>query len=116
MPLSELPDDGPEFPAGVQKVSLKRVDVDHSTKRVDVTLLEDEERKYEVPPLKESTAEKPTATCSASGLIKDSTVLEVTPIDENEGWICENYQEDYEVGKYASWSAAWIYLPVLGGS
>lgn len=108
MPLSSLPGGGPTLPGGAQKVSLKSMDVAGTTQKVDVTVLADEERKYDCPPLKDDPATTPTASCSASGLLEDAGP-EVTPIATTTGWICEEAEISYEVGQYAKWSASWSY-------
>lgn len=109
MALSSLPSGGPSLPAGAQKVSLKEIDSSATTKNVDVTVLADNERKYASPPLKDKT-NGATASCSASGLLKGGEPG-VTPITVKSGWICSDCEVTYEVGKYATWSANYTYIP-----
>lgn len=111
MPLSTIPASGPTIPAGAQKVSLKQIDTSSTTKNVDVTVLGDTQRQYASPPLKDGGADTPTATCSASGLMKSSTTLATSASNVTSGWILEDYEKVYEAGKYATWSANWSYLP-----
>lgn len=120
MPLSSLPSGGPTIPAGAQKVSLKEIDTTTTpaTEYVDVTTLEDSERMYAAPPLKEPAggASNVTASCSASGVQKgylpepdpvqldqDGNVIQPT------GWVCEDTEVTYEAGKHVTWSANWNY-------
>ena len=111
MPLSGLPTDGPTIPAGATRVSLKSMDLSTEASFEDVTDLSSTEREYAESPLVEPTeGGKATATCSASGLLKASAP-QPTPIETTEGWICEDTEIVYEVGKYAAWSANWSYYP-----
>lgn len=110
MALSTLPTGGPTIPPGAQKVSLKNIDVSSTTTKVDVTVLTDSERKYADPPLKDGGASAATATCSASGLLKGSPP-QVTDTTVKSGWICEDTEVVYEVGKHATWSANWSFIP-----
>jgi hypothetical protein len=87
------------------------MDTTASTKKEDVTDLSDTERVYEDPPLKDVGADSPTATCSASGVMKSGTSLAITAANVQTGWICEDYEITREVGKYATWSANWSYYP-----
>ena len=111
MPISTLPSTGPTIPAGAQKVTLKDMDVSSSTAKEDVTDLSDAERKYADPPLRDGGANSATATCSASGIVKSSTSLEISASTVTTGWICDDYEITREVGKYATWSANWSYYP-----
>lgn len=113
MPLSTLPSSGPSIPAGAQKVSLKDIDPSASASKEDVTTLEDDERMYADPPLKDGGANAATATCSASGLMK-GTSLAVSASSVTTGWICEDYEITREVGKFQTWSANWSYYPDEG--
>lgn len=109
--LSSLPTGGPDIPDGAQKVSMKDIDTSSTTKNVDVTDLADDERKYASPPLKDGGTNVATATCSASGTMKTSTTLGLTPAATTTGWICQDYEKTYEAGKYATWSANFSYYP-----
>lgn len=111
MPLSSLPTEGPTIPAGATKVSLKEIDTSSTTKNVEVTDLEDSERKYASPPLKDGGANTATATCSVSGNLKSGTSLAVSASNVTEGWICDDYEKVYEAGKYATFSANFSYYP-----
>jgi hypothetical protein len=110
MPLSSLPSGGPSIPAGATRVSIKAIDTASTTQKEDVTDLSSEAREYADPPLKEGGANSATATCSATGLLKGSGP-QVSASSVTEGWICEDTEEVYEVGKYATWSANWSYYP-----
>lgn len=111
MPISSLPSGGPSIPAGAQKVSLKSIDpTATANNKEDVTVLGDTERQYADPPLVDGGSGTATATCSASGLLTGS-VPEVTPAGTTTGWICEDVEVTYEVGKYVTWSANWSYYP-----
>ena len=110
MPLSSLPTGGPTIPDGATRVSIKAIDTGSSTPKEDVTDLASDEREYADPPLKDGGGNAATATCSATGLIKGS-LPEVSPSNVKDGWICEDTEEVYEVGKYATWSANWSYYP-----
>lgn len=111
MPLSSLPSSGPTIPAGAQKVSLRDIDPSATAAREDVTTLEDSERVYAAPPLRDGGANAATATCSASGLVKSGTSLAVSESSVTTGWICDDYEITREVGRYATWSANWSYFP-----
>lgn len=111
MPISTLPSTGPTIPAGAQKVTLKDMDASSSSAKEDVTDLSDTERKYATPPLKDGGANSATATCSASGIVKSSTSLAISDSTVTTGWICDDYEITYEVGKYATWSANFSYYP-----
>jgi len=110
MPLSGLPSGGPTIPAGATRVSLKEIDVTASAAKEDVTDLASAEREYADPVLVDGAGNSATATCSATGLLKGSAP-EPTDIATTTGWICEDTEEVYEVGKYATWSANWSYYP-----
>jgi hypothetical protein len=111
MPLSSLPTSGPTIPAGAQKVTLKDIDTSSTTPNEDVTDLEDTERKYASPPLKDGGENTASATCSVSGVLKSGTTLAVTASTTTAGWICEEYEISYEAGKYATFSASYSYYP-----
>lgn len=111
MPLSTLPNNGPTIPAGAKQVSIKQMDVTATTPKEDVTTLASEEREYAAPCLVDAGENTATATCSASGLKTTTTTLAVTATNVTTGWICEDFEETYEVGKYATWSANWSYYP-----
>lgn len=110
MPLSSLPNGGPTIPAGAKTVTIKDVDVAASVAQEDVSDLASTEREYAEPVLVESGENAATATCSASGNLKASPPLP-TPIGTTTGWICEETEVVYEVGKYATWSASWSFYP-----
>jgi hypothetical protein len=111
LPLSTVPTTGPTIPAGAKSVSIKQVDVTASTKKEDVTDLSSTEREYADPVLVEGGEGVATSTCSASGNMKDTTTLAVTAVNVTTGWICEDFEITYEVGKYATWAANWSYYP-----
>lgn len=108
MPLSSLPTSGPSIPAGATTVSIKHVDTSSSTQKEDVTDLSSTAREYAEPVLKDSAATTASATCSASGILK-GTAPQPTAISVTTGWVCEDTEVTYEVGKYAAWSASWSY-------
>lgn len=122
MPLSSLPSSGPSLPAGAQKVSLKQIDPEtaSASNMVDVTTLADTQRMYASPPLVEAAggAGGATSTCSASGVVK-GTVPTADPLEFDSegqpitatGWVCEDAEVVYEVGKHATWSANYSYYP-----
>lgn len=110
MPLSTIPASGPPLPDGVKTVTLKDVDVAANTSYEDVTDLASTEREYASPPLVEAGEATATATCSASGILK-GTIPQPTAMETTTGWICEDSEVTYEVGKYATWSANWSYYP-----
>jgi hypothetical protein len=116
MALSGVPTNGPSIPAGATSVSIKNIDSSASESNFeDVTDLSSDEREYEPAPLKEpANSGGATATCSASGFQKGAlpTVTPLpTPPAKDSGWVCEDTEEVYEVGKYATWSANWSYYP-----
>ncbi len=112
MPLSGLPTGGPTIPAGATRVSIKEIDTAATDANYeDVTDLSSEEREYADPVLVEpAQGGGATATCSASGLLKGSAP-EPTPTSTTTGWVCEDTEIVYEVGKYVAWSANWSYYP-----
>jgi hypothetical protein len=112
MPLSGVPSGGPSIPDGATQVSIKNIDLSASDSNYeDVTDLSSTEREYADPVLIEPAAGgRATATCSANGLLK-GPAPQPTPIEETEGWICEDAEVVYEAGKYAAWSANWSYYP-----
>lgn len=111
MPLSGIPSGGPGLPSGVLKVSLKNMDTSASTQKVDVTVLGDNARVYDDPPLKDGNAGAPTANCTASGLLDGDgpEVDEPQPGVPPAGWLCDEAELTYSVGEYATWSATWNY-------
>lgn len=109
MPLSSTPSGGPTLPGGVRRVSIKAIDTGSSTAKEDVTTLADDERVYEDAPLKDPGSGA-TMTCSASGLLTGAE-FDPTPITVTTGWILEDCDFVYEVGKYAVWNANWSYYP-----
>lgn len=108
--LSGMLTGGPSIPAGAQKISLKDLDGSATTAKEDVTDLSQTERKYAKPPLTDTGANGATATCSASGLLKGDAPA-ITPASTKYGWICTDTEVVYEVGKYATWSANWSFIP-----
>lgn len=111
MPLSSTPSGGPSLPGGVRRVSIKTIDTTASTAKEDVTTLADDERVYADPPLKDPGASGgATMTCSASGFLTGGE-FSPTPAGTTTGWIMEDCDFVYEVGKYATWSANWSYYP-----
>lgn len=109
MPLSSTPSGGPTLPAGVRRVAIKNIDTAASTPKEDVTTLADDERAYEDAPLKDAGTGA-TMTCSASGFLMGAE-FGPTPTNITTGWILEDCDFVYEVGKYATWSANWSYYP-----
>lgn len=119
MPISAVPSGAPTIPAGAQKVQLKAIDPNTNQKKEDVTCLGDTQRMYADPVLNETAAATGsiTATCSASGLLKDeppsATPVQYdsndVPIMPSAEWVCTDAEVTYEVGKYATWSANWSY-------
>ena len=76
-----------------------------------MTVLGDSQREYDDPPLEDGNQNGVSATCTASGLL-DGTGPEVDPVQPGQaptGWVCEEAEISYEVGKYATWSASWSY-------
>jgi hypothetical protein len=116
MPLSGLPSGGPSIPSGATRVSIKEIDTAATDANYeDVTDLSSAQREYADPVLVEPTeGGGATATCSASGLLKGSAPTPTpppTPPAQDTGWVCEDTEIVYEVGKYATWSANWSYYP-----
>jgi hypothetical protein len=109
MALSGLPTGGPAIPAGATRVSIKNIDTASNQSKEDVTDLSHSERTYEDPPLVDGGSGAATKTCSATGFLYPSTSLGVTPIETTTGWICEDIEKVYEVGKFVTWSANWSY-------
>lgn len=110
MPLSEVPSGAPGIPAGATQVSVKSLLPGATTQKEDVTTLGDSERVYADPPLKEVEAGGATASCTASGFLEGSGP-EISPPEVTSGWVCEESEVTYEVGKYATWSGSWSYYP-----
>lgn len=110
MPLSTLPNSGPTIPDGATRVSIKEMDTTSTTAKEDVTDLSSTEREYADPPLIDGQGNTATATCSATGFLKGSAP-EPTAIETTTGWICEDVEIVYEVGKYVTWTANWSYYP-----
>jgi len=110
MPLSNVPTSGPTIPAGATQVSIKDVDASANTAKEDVTTLASTEREYAAPVLVDAGGGTATATCSASGFLT-GTGPTVTPPATTTGWVCEDAETTYEVGKYATWSASWSFYP-----
>lgn len=111
MPISTSPATGPTIPSGAKTVSIKDIETAGATAKEDVTVLGDATRQYASPPLIEGGTNTATKTCSASGNLKSDTTLAITAAATTTGWICESFQKDFEVGKYATWSAEWSYYP-----
>lgn len=108
MPLSSVPSGGPVLPNGATQVSLKSLLPGATTSKEDVTTLYDSQRVYADPPLKD--VEGATASCTASGFL-DGSAPEISPPEVKSGWVCEESEVTYEVGKYATWSGSWSYYP-----
>jgi hypothetical protein len=109
MPLSDVPAGGPTIPVGATQVSIKNIDASANAAKEDVTDLSSTEREYAAPVLVDGGGLTATVTCSASGIIKAGTVLAVSATTVTTGWVCEDVEETYEVGKYATWSANWSF-------
>lgn len=108
MPISDVPSGAPGLPSGAQRVSVKELLPGATTAKEDVTVLGDSERQYADPPLKDGGASSPTQSCTASGLL-DGSPPTISPMTTTTGWVCEEVEVSYEVGKYATWSATWNY-------
>jgi hypothetical protein len=89
-------------------VSVKTLLPGATTQKEDVTTLSDSQRVYADPPLKDVEAGGATASCTASGFLEGAPP-QITPANVTEGWICEESEVTYEVGKYATWSGSWSY-------
>ena len=111
MPLSTLTNPGAPIPSGAKTISLKDIETAGATPKEDVTVLGDASRQYAAPPLIEAGTATATKTVSASGNMKTDTVLALTIAATVTGWICESYEKNYEVGKYATWSAEFSFYP-----
>jgi hypothetical protein len=111
MPLSTIPAGGPTIPSGVKNVSFKDIETSGATPKEDVTALGDASRVYAAAPLVEAGTATATKTVSASGNLKSDTTLALTAAATVTGWICESYEKNYEVGKYATWSAEFSFYP-----
>jgi hypothetical protein len=111
MPLSTIPAGGPTIPSGVKTVSFKDIETSGATPKEDVTALGDTARVYAAAPLVEAGTATATKTVSASGNLKSDTTLALTAAATVTGWICESYEKNYEVGKYATWSAEFSFYP-----
>lgn len=111
MPISTIPADGPAIPAGATKISIKQIEIAGATAKEDVTVLGDTTRQYAAPPLVDGGTNAATATCSVSGLLKSNTTLAITAAATTTGWICESYEMNYEVGKYATFAVEFSYYP-----
>lgn len=110
MPLSSVPSGGPGIPSGATQVSVKSLLPGATTSKEDVTTLGDNERVYADPPLKDVESGGATASCTASGFLEGSPPA-ISPPSVTDGWVCEESEVTYEVGKYATWSASWSYYP-----
>lgn len=111
MPISTTPGGGPTIPAGATTVSIKQIETAGATAKEDVTVLGDTTRQYAAPPLVEGGTNTATATCAVSGLLKSNTTLAITAAATTTGWICESYEKNYEVGKYATFAVEFSYYP-----
>lgn len=111
MPISTLTSPGPTIPSGAKTISLKDIETAGATPKEDVTALGDSARVYAAPPLVEAGTATATKTVSVSGVLKSDTTLALTAAATVTGWICESYEKNYEVGKYATWSAEFSFYP-----
>ncbi len=113
MPLSTKPTNGPTLPAGVKQVSISSASPSTRMIKEDVTDLDSTKVEYADAPLQESASGKVSQTCSASGNVKGNPPS-CTPVPQDgsdeTGWICTSAEENYEAGKYATWSAGWDYI------
>lgn len=111
MPISTLTTPGPTIPSGAKTISLKDIETAGATPKEDVTALGDASRVYAAPPLVDVGTATATKTVSVSGNLKSDTTLALTAAATVTGWICESYEKNYEVGKYATWSAEFSFYP-----
>lgn len=111
MPISTLTSPGPTIPSGAKSISVKDIETTGATAKEDVTILGDSTRQYASAPLVEGGTATATKTVSVSGNLKSDTTLAITSAATTTGWICESYEKNYEVGKYATWSAEFSYYP-----
>ena len=111
MPISTLTTPGPTIPSGAKTISLKDIETAGATPKEDVTALGDASRVYVAAPLVEAGTATATKTVSVSGNLKSDTTLALTAAATVTGWICESYEKNYEVGKYATWAAEFSFYP-----
>ena len=111
MPISTLTSPGPTIPSGAKTISLKDIETTGATPKEDVTILGDTSRQYAAAPLVEGGTATATKTVSVSGNLKSDTTLSITDAATTTGWICESFEKNYEVGKYATFSVEFSYYP-----
>ena len=111
MPISTLTNPGPAIPAGAKTISIKDIETAGATAKEDVTILGDTTRQYAAAPLVDGGTATATKTVSVSGNLKSDTVLGITDAATTTGWICESFEKNYEVGKYATFSVEFSYYP-----
>jgi hypothetical protein len=114
--LSSMPSPGPELPSGCTNVKVRSIGPDPSagSNKLDVTTLDDEERKYAAAPLVDV----------GPGADEDGVTQEVIAqffgaapsVDApgSTGWVCVSVETDYSVGEFVKGTATYRYKEPAG--
>jgi hypothetical protein len=109
--LSTMPSVGPSLPAGCTNVKVRSVGPDPSggNNKLDVTTLDDSERKYAAAPLIDVGAGG-----DEEGLTQEvvASFFGVAPEPDpagSSGWVCVSVETEYAVGEYVKGTATYRY-------
>jgi hypothetical protein len=109
--LSSMPSPGPTLPANCTNVKVRTVGADPSggNNKIDVTVLGDNERKYQAAPLVDVD---PGADEEGVKQIVVAQFFGEAPEPDGPGatgWVCTEVETEYAVGEFVKGTATYVY-------
>jgi hypothetical protein len=113
--LSSMPSPGPTLPANCTnvKVNTTGVDVTSTGNRMDVTVLDDSERKYQNAPLVDVDPLHDDGVTETVVAQFFGVAPEPDPAGST-GWVCTEVETEYAVGEFVKGTATYKYVPPEG--
>lgn len=116
MPLSAMPNVGPDLPAGCTSVKVKSsaANPTDSKNKIDVTTLDDTERVYADAPLVDAGSGADEGVTQEVVATFFGAVPAVSTNPNATGWLCVEVEQEYAVGDMVKGTATYRYKAPTG--
>jgi hypothetical protein len=114
--LSSMPSPGPTLPAGCTNVKVRSIGADPSagSNKLDVTTLDDTERKYAKAPLVDVGAGADDNGVTQEVIAQFFGAAPSVSAPGSTGWVCVSVETDYSVGEFVKGTATYRYKEPSG--
>jgi len=109
--LSSMPSPGPTLPSGCTNVKVRNIGPDPSagSNKLDVTTLDDTERKYKKAPLVDVGPGADEEGVTQEVIAQFFGEAPAVDPPQSTGWVCVSVETDYSVGEFVKGTATYRY-------